>query len=139
MRKMLLGFGFSLCLLPFAVEAQKLVDYPEWQYANVLYEGVFTCKLKSDNSRAATNLGSAHQDRARSEYMQCHKEFSEKAQEGLPKAVKAARTESVKTAIKDLYTAWGVYFDNLSGPGSAVAKNSYETARNRLKTELIAQ
>lgn len=121
-----------------SAHAEKLVDKPEWQYANLLYEGVFTCSTKYDTYQVSVNYGSNKQPGLRDEYMSCIHEFSEKAQSQLPKALKSARNDAVRAKVKDLYSSWDAYFGSFAGPGAGSSKSKYENARAALKTELVA-
>lgn len=138
MKRMSVAIAITILTISVGAHADKLTDKPEWQYANLLYEGEFTCRLKNDTYQAAVRYQSTKQDAARDDYMACIHEFSAKAQAGLPIAIKSAKNEQVKSRIKELYSSWDAYFGEFQGPGAGASKSKYENARAALKAELVS-
>lgn len=134
--KVFQGIFLGIIVVSSAANAEPLLDKPEWQFANLLYEGGFTCESKSKTYQAAIRLRSAQELTLRDNYMACIKEFSEKARSEFPIAMKKARSDAVKSDLKELYASWNAYFGDFSGPDSAILKSKYASARAALEVEL---
>jgi len=106
---------------------------PVKSYAQLLHHGAFMCKLESENYDAAVRYQSAKQGDIGEKVGACIREYSVKAKEGLPVAIKAAKNDAVKTAIKTLYTDWNAYF----GEFDRLSESRYERSESALQTELL--
>lgn len=133
MKKATLALLFAL--VSSVLCAQEPAGKAERDYAGMLQHGAFSCKLKSGLYDAAMSYQSPKQDMARDELMSCIREYADQARSGLPIAVKAAKSEQVKSALKNLYTEWSAYF----GKFDSVSESRYERADSALRTELLTE
>lgn len=113
--------------------AQAAPTDPVKEYAQLLHHGAFMCKLQQDTYETSRRYQAASQAQDREKAMSCLQEYSEKAQSGLSVAMKAAKTDAVRTAVKNLYTDWKAYF----GDFDRVSESRYEHSESALETELL--
>ncbi|WP_395598608.1 hypothetical protein AB4P95_05630 [Pseudomonas sp. A1437] len=113
--------------------AQAAPADPVKEYAELLHHGAFMCKVQQDTYDVAKRYQSATQNQDRDKVMSCYQEYSTQAKTGLPAALKAAKNDAVRTALKNLYTDWAAYF----GEFDRLSESRYEHSESALETELL--
>lgn len=131
MKKTFVNAVLLSSFLIFGVEAGA-AD-PVKEYDELLRHASFVCELDNGNYQAAVRYRSPKQTALGDKLMKCLTDYSAKARSDLPLAIKAAKSETVKTALKAVYTDWVVYF----GKFDPISKIRYERSSSALKTELL--
>lgn len=130
MKMVLAAASVLLCGLS---SAQAAPADPVKEYAQMLHHGAFMCKVQQDTYEVAVQYHSDKQGDLSDKLGACIGEYSQKAKEGLPSAVKSAKNEAVRTSLKNLYTEWAAYFGNFDH----LSESRYERAESALETELL--